>query len=77
MVPDEQHGFDFVDNDAVQIDKRAAAWFFFTYYPDVLTDRTGTVYLAPTADTNGSPLQAGKTYKLRSRKTCLPNCFGL
>jgi hypothetical protein len=68
MVPDAQHGFDFVNNDAVEIDKRAAAWFFFTFYPKVLTDRAGTVYLAPIADSTGRPLEAGKTYKLRVPK---------
>lgn len=64
MVPDEKRGFDFITDDAVQIDKRAAAWFFFTFYPKVLTDRAGTVYLAPIADNTGQPLQAGKNYKL-------------
>jgi hypothetical protein len=68
MVPDAQRGFDFVSNDAVEIDKRAAAWFFFTFYPKVLSDKAGTVYLAPTADSNGRPLEAGKTYKLRVPK---------
>jgi hypothetical protein len=68
MVPDAQRGFDFVSNDAVEIDKRAAAWFFFTFYPKVLTDRAGTVYLAPIADSSGRPLEAGKTYKLRVPK---------
>jgi hypothetical protein len=68
MVADAQHGFEFVSNDAVEIDKRAAAWFFFTFYPKVLTDRAGTVYLAPIADSNGRPLEAGKTYKLRVPK---------
>jgi hypothetical protein len=28
MVPDEQHGFEFVTDNGVEIDKRAAAWFF-------------------------------------------------
>jgi hypothetical protein len=68
MVPDAQHGFDFVSNDAVEIDKRAAAWFFSTFYPKVLTDRAGTVYLAPIADSSGRPLEAGETYKLRVPK---------
>jgi hypothetical protein len=68
MVPDAQHGFGFVDDNAVEIDKRAAAWFFFTFYPKVLTDRAATVYLAPIADSSGQPLQAGKTYKLRVPK---------
>lgn len=65
MVPDAQRGFGFVNDNAVEIDKRAAARFFFTFYPKVLTDRAGTVYLAPIADSDGKPLEAGKTYKLR------------
>jgi hypothetical protein len=68
MVPDAQRGFDFVNDNAVEIDKRAAAWFFFTFYPKVLTDRAGTVYLAPIADSNGRPVEAGKTYRLRVPK---------
>ncbi|MCP1760136.1 DUF1254 domain-containing protein [Bradyrhizobium japonicum] len=68
MVPDAQHGFNFVSDNAVEIDKRAAAWFFFTFYPKVLSDKAGTVYLAPIADSNGRPLEAGKTYKLRVPK---------
>jgi hypothetical protein len=68
MVPDAQHGFEFVSKDAVEIDKRAAAWFFFTFYPKELTDRAGTVYLAPISDSNGRPLEANKTYKLRVPK---------
>jgi hypothetical protein len=68
MVPDANHGFEFITNDAVQIDKRAAAWFFFTMYPKELTDRAGTVYLAPIADSSGRPLEADKTYKLRVPK---------
>jgi hypothetical protein len=61
MVPDAQHGFDFVSNDAVDIDKRAAARFFYTFYPKILSDKAGRVYLAPIADSNGRPLEAGKT----------------
>jgi hypothetical protein len=68
MIPDAQHGFEFVSNDAVEIDKRAAAWFFFTFYPKVLSERAGTVYLAPIADSGGRPLEAGKMYKLRVPK---------
>jgi hypothetical protein len=68
MVPDAQRGFEFVSKDAVEIDKRAAAWFFFTFYPKVLTEHAGTVYLAPIADSMGRPLEAGKTYKLRVPK---------
>lgn len=68
MVPDEKHGFDFVSDDAVEIDKRAAAWFFFTFYPKVLSDHAATVYLAPIADSEGQPLKAGKLYRLRVPK---------
>ncbi len=68
MVPDAERGFDFVSKDAVEIDKRAAAWFYFTFYPKELTDHAGTVYLAPIADSDGRPLQAGKTYRLRVPK---------
>ncbi|HXK23438.1 MAG TPA: DUF1214 domain-containing protein [Myxococcota bacterium] len=68
MVPDEKHGFEFVTDDAVEIDKRAAAWFFFTFYPKILTQQAGTVYLAPIADSAGRRLQAGKTYRLRVPK---------
>lgn len=68
MVPDEQHGFQFVSHDAVEIDRRAAAWFFYTFYPRVLTNNAATVYLAPIADRTGQPLQAGKTYRIRVPK---------
>lgn len=64
MVPDEKRGFEFVSSEAVQLDRRAAAWFFFTFYPKVLNDKTGVAYLAPTADASGRPLQAGNTYRL-------------
>jgi hypothetical protein len=68
MVPDQKRGFDFVTGDAVQIDKRAAAWFFFTFYPKVLTEHAATVYLAPIADSGGTPLRAGETYRLKVPK---------
>jgi hypothetical protein len=51
MVPDEKHRFDFVSDDAVQIDKRAACFFFYTFYPEVLTDHAATVYLNPIPST--------------------------
>jgi hypothetical protein len=68
MVPDDKHGFDFVSDDAVQIDKRATARFFFTFYPKVLTEHAATVYLAPIADSAGQPLKAGQNYRLRVPK---------
>ncbi len=69
MVPDEKKGFEFVTDDAVQIDRRAAAWHFFTFYPKLMVPgRLGTVYLAPTADRTGQPLEAGRNYRLRVPK---------
>jgi hypothetical protein len=68
MVPDAKRGFEFVSDNAVDIDKRAAAWFFFTFYPKVLTDEAGTVYLAPVADSAGRALEGGKTYKIHVPK---------
>jgi len=66
MLPDENQGFSFVADDAVHIDRRAAAWHFFTFYPRVMVPgRVGTVYLAPTADRAGRPLEAGANYRLR------------
>jgi hypothetical protein len=68
MVPDAKRGFEFVTSEAVQVDRRAAAWTFFTFYPKVLSEQVGTVYLAPMADASGKPLQAGKMYRLRVPK---------
>ena len=64
MTPDQNRGFEFVTDDAVQIDHRAAAWTFFTFYPRVMSEQAGVVYLSPTADSAGQPLAAGKTYKI-------------
>ena len=69
MVPDAKHGFEFLTDDAVQIDKRAAAWFFYTFYPrEMVPPRVGTVYLAPIADHQGNPIEAGKNYRLHVPK---------
>jgi hypothetical protein len=68
MVPDEKRGFEFVTDRAVEVDQRAAGWFFFTYYPPVLDDKAGTVYLAPIADKDGKALEAGQLYRIRVPK---------
>jgi hypothetical protein len=69
MVPDAKRRFDFVTDDAVQIDKRGAARFFYTFYPEVLpVDAAATVYLAPIADSSGQPVIAGKNYRVRVPK---------
>jgi hypothetical protein len=41
MVPDAERGFEFITDNAVEIDRRAAAWFFFTFYPKVLSEHAG------------------------------------
>jgi hypothetical protein len=69
MVPDAKDGFEFVTDEAVEIDRRAAAWTFFTFYPRVMKiGQTPVVYLAPIADKSGKPLQEGKNYRLRVPK---------
>lgn len=65
MQPDAKRGFAFETDEAVQIDARAAAWHFFTFYPAIMSDKVGTVYLAPIADSEGTPITAGKNYRLR------------
>lgn len=64
MKPDAQRGFSFEDELAIYIDKRAAAWHFFSYYPKILSDKAGTVYLAPIADDRGRLLEAGMNYQV-------------
>ena len=68
MVPDEKRGFAFVTDQAVEVDKRAAGWFFFTFYPPILNENAGTVYLAPIADKDGKELEAGSLYRIRIPK---------
>ncbi|WP_430813516.1 DUF1254 domain-containing protein [Carboxylicivirga sp. RSCT41] len=68
MQTDDVDGFDFITKEQIEIDKRAAAWSFFTLYPQKLGERPATVYLAPTADSEGRPLQADKLYKVRVPK---------
>ena len=53
---------------ALEIDRRAAAWHFFTFYPRFMSERVGTVYLTPTADSSGQPIEAGRTYRVRVPK---------
>ncbi|MBI9064365.1 MAG: DUF1254 domain-containing protein [Marinilabiliaceae bacterium] len=68
MRTDEVDGFDFITDSQIELDKRAAAWSFFTLYPKKLGERPATVYLAPIADTEGRPLEAGKLYKVNIPK---------
>lgn len=68
MTADDKGGFDFVSDTAVEIDKRATAWSFFTFYPKKLADQPATVYLSPTRDSDGRKLEAGFTYRVRVPK---------
>jgi hypothetical protein len=65
MQPDAKRGFAFETDEIVQIDDRAGAWHFFTFYPAIMSDKVGTVYLAPIADNQGQAVAAGKNYRLR------------
>ena len=63
MVPDEKNGFEFVTEDARRPARRAGS---SPFYPKVMMPgRVGTVYLAPTADRTGQPLEPGRNYRLR------------
>ena len=68
MVADKNKSFSYVTDEAVEIDKRAAAWSFFTLYPSKLSEKPATVYLAPIKDSKGRPLEAGKTYRVHIPK---------
>nr|WP_321452266.1 DUF1214 domain-containing protein [uncultured Carboxylicivirga sp.] len=64
MQTDDRDGFDFIKDDRIEIDKRAAAWSFFTLYPKKLGKRPATVYLAPIKDSEGNKLKADQLYKI-------------
>jgi len=64
MRTDDVDGFDFITDSQIELDKRAAAWSFFTLYPQKLGERPATIYLAPIADSEGNALEAGKLYKV-------------
>src|SRR5262249_24546274 len=48
----------------IEIDARAAEYFWCTYMPKMLSDAPATQYMMAMADKDGKLLQAGKTYKL-------------
>jgi len=68
MRTDDVDGFDFVADNRIELDKRAAAWNFFTLYPKKLGERPATVYLAPIKDADGNSLEAGSLYKVNIPK---------
>jgi hypothetical protein len=68
MYPDDNQEFEYDKGNAVEIDKRGAQWSYFTLMPKKFSNKTGVVYLAPTGDNTGKPLEAGKNYRLRVQK---------
>jgi hypothetical protein len=68
LVTDAEGGFDYVTAAAVQIDHRADMFFPGTFYPKVMPKKPATVYLLASADSEGRPLEAGESYRLRVPK---------
>ncbi|WP_308162849.1 DUF1254 domain-containing protein [Nocardia alni] len=64
MMADDKHTFDYEYDDKIDILGRAAQFMWCTYVPKVLTDNPATQYMMAMADSEGKPLQAGKTYKV-------------
>jgi hypothetical protein len=67
-VPDQDQGFEYVTDTAVNIDARAIMFHLGTFYPRVLAPKSATVCLAATADSKGRPLESGETYRLKVPK---------
>jgi hypothetical protein len=68
LVPDENGGFEFVTDRAVEIDKRAAIWFPAIFLPPTFNENAATVYVSPIADKDGNAVEAGKLYRIRIPK---------
>jgi hypothetical protein len=64
FLPDPNGGFAWETDTAVLYDNRSDMYHPGTYYPQKVTAKPATVYLASMADKEGQPLAAGKTYKL-------------
>lgn len=64
LMADDKHTFDYEYDDRVDIIERAAQFAWCTFVPKVLSDAPATQYMMAMADTDGKPLEAGKTYKL-------------
>jgi hypothetical protein len=65
---DANGGFQFETADAVQIDQRADIFHLGTYYPKKMPAKPATVYMVAVGDSQGKPLEAGKTYRLTMPK---------
>src|SRR5271154_7489952 len=65
---DANGGFQFETADALQIDRRADIFHLGTYYPQKMPAKPATVYMVAVGDSQGMPLEAGKTYRLTMPK---------
>lgn len=63
-IPDPDGGFSYVTDSAILLNERGVQFFLGTYYPKVLNEQAGTMYLTPFADKEGKPLDGAKTYRM-------------
>jgi hypothetical protein len=68
FITDANGGFTFDTDNMLETDKRAVIYHPATLFPARLPARPATVYLCGMADSEGRPLAAGKTYRLRVPK---------
>jgi hypothetical protein len=64
LMSDRNKRFTFVYDDRIDLDARAAEYFWCTYMPKVLGDSPATQYLMAMGDVNGRPLEGGKLYRI-------------
>ncbi len=64
LLPDKNGGFSYEYPDRIDIDGRALAFFWCTMVPERISDRPAVYYLMAMADSEGRPLEAGRTYKV-------------
>ncbi|GGP25310.1 DUF1214 domain-containing protein [Silvimonas amylolytica] len=64
LMADKSRTFTWDYTDRIDYTARAAEYFWCTFMPHVLSDSPSTQYMMATADNQGQPLLAGKTYKL-------------
>jgi hypothetical protein len=68
FLPDPKGGFAWETETALLYDNRSDTYHPATYFPQKLPAKPATVYLCGMADSQGRPLEAGKTYKLNVPK---------
>ena len=65
IIPGPDHGFSFVTDTTLLLDERGVQFFLGTYYPKIYDQQhAANIYLAPFADKDGAPLEAGKNYRM-------------